>query len=678
LHDPTASESYIALRNALLAIQDDPSAVHSVLSSRSDGGASWVESAYHELRRSLVQGRLREAESLGRLIATVLDIREQGASDELAENRLHRDAMQFLIDGIGAILAQDNDTGIQLLERLTEAVYCNESLQWVAWLWTAKAACDKGDLPRAKKAASAALALAEHLDPIAEGTNLCTVAEIEFLSGSQEQALQHLSRASRVFDEVGDVRGTATAGLLRARMLGGLQRDDEALAAGRQALAADQDWEDPAVYVSEWLLARERWEEAEAVIQPFAEAEPVAPQIRRQKRLIEVSRLGEIPAPVMRAFLDHKEKVPAEGDLAALRGLSQQCPGFLPLRELLAWNLAKLSHDDEARPLFEALAAEERDPEVRASALLGLGCLANRRFEHRQSSARVRAAASAATVPEAPLLHIATGRQVLSDMGSGELVGALFAGLDGEPLDKILGGGEQARPGAPDRGLLDRGVSAGASAPAEMPTMPIERTAVPARAQPAPASAAPITAPKAVFTGDLQLLAVPDLMEFLKSSRRTGTLVITSSVGIGAVHMRQGMITGAASPHSKNTGKFLLEGGHVTEEQLGQAAEYQRADSPNRLIGSILVERGLVDRETLQQALVRQIKCAVMEMVGWTSGRFAFEPDKRGQADESDVEVELDTQEVLLDVMRQLDEMNRDQAEEPDAIVLDESAVDII
>ena len=169
---------------------------------------------------------------------------------------------------------------------------------------------------------------------------------------------------------------------------------------------------------------------------------------------------------------------------------------------------------------------------------------------------------------------------------------------------------------------------------------------------------------------------MPDLLEFLRSSRRTGTLVITSSGGIGAVHMRQGMITGAASPNSKNMGQILQESGSVTTEQLKEAAEFQRANSPNRLLGSILVERKIVDREALQKALIRQIKGAVLEMVQWKSGRFAFEPDKRGQVDEADVEVELDTQAVLLDVLRELDEANRDQFEEGGDAAADETSID--
>ena len=81
--------------------------------------------------------------------------------------------------------------------------------------------------------------------------------------------------------------------------------------------------------------------------------------------------------------------------------LWEECRGFVPLRELLAWNLAKLGHEEQAQLHFEALAADEKDAEVRASALLGLGCLANRRFGHRQSAARVHAAVSATPIPQA-------------------------------------------------------------------------------------------------------------------------------------------------------------------------------------------------------------------------------------------------------------------------------------
>jgi hypothetical protein len=193
-------------------------------------------------------------------------------------------------------------------------------------------------------------------------------------------------------------------------------------------------------------------------------------------------------------------------------------------------------------------------------------------------------------------------------------------------------------------------------APALPPPLP---GAVEAGRRSRPPTGPIVAGSKAVFTGDLQLFAVSDLLVFLKSSRRTGTLVITSERGIGAIHLRRGMITGSASPHGAKVGDLLLRSGIVSRTQLQSAAVYQRSEGKDRLLGAILVERGMLEESALQKVLVRQIKDALSELVAWTAGRFAFEPDQQAQV-ESDLElVELDAEEVLLDVLREIDEKNR-------------------
>ena len=52
----------------------------------------------------------------------------------------------------------------------------------------------------------------------------------------------------------------------------------------------------------------------------------------------------------------------------------------------------------------------------------------------------------------------------------------------------------------------------------------------------------------AVFAGKLNVFAVPDLMEFLRGARRTGTLLCTSAAGTATLRFRDGRIAGAASP----------------------------------------------------------------------------------------------------------------------------------
>lgn len=173
-----------------------------------------------------------------------------------------------------------------------------------------------------------------------------------------------------------------------------------------------------------------------------------------------------------------------------------------------------------------------------------------------------------------------------------------------------------------------------------------------------------VPASRVAFAGQLQMLAVPDLLDFLKSSRRTGTLVLTSDGGMGAVHLRNGMITSAASPNGTRLGKLLLDGGHVQEDQLAEVAMAQESEKPDRLLGGLLVSRGIVGEADVRAALERQVYSAVTELVQWTSGDFAFEPDRPHEETDQppgveEIDVEFDTQGVLLDVLRALDEQAR-------------------
>ena len=48
---------------------------------------------------------------------------------------------------------------------------------------------------------------------------------------------------------------------------------------------------------------------------------------------------------------------------------------------------------------------------------------------------------------------------------------------------------------------------------------------------------------ESVFSGRLSVFALPDLLEFLRSGRRTGLLVCSSAAGLGRLRFRDGRIT---------------------------------------------------------------------------------------------------------------------------------------
>lgn len=678
MNEPAAteatSERYRSLRRALEEMRGDVSAVMSILNAQGDSGAWWVSVAYSELRHALVEGRLNEAEVIGDLIGSVLQVQESGADDELAENRIHRESLRCLLDGIGAILDRDNHAGIQQLESLTEAVYSQESLQWVAWIWISKGAADAGELERAVEAARNALELAEQLDARARSTSLCNIGELEALAGEYESAFGHLDQAVESFRELDDAHGIAVAHLTRARMEAEAGESERAIEAARKAREADEYWDAPVVFLARQALIAGDHDWAEVLLVPLLDKTNPSAEAAADMRLVELVRTGRAEANVVAEFCKLRSKPPSEELVERLKGMIGRAPGMLRLREHLAWMLIKLGHDEEAAAHFEELAAQNLDPQLQSSVLLGLGCLASRRHGHRQPGVRLRAAASAGTLgtrSEPRVTEAGGGLEFsIGDQSTESLETAIEDVLSSDsieievdeppPMDGLSSANGAAGPAsAGPSGGRETGDSIEISAAAP--------PAVASRDEPSPEHEATkrtshghAEVPKAAFTGDLQLLAVPDLLEFLKSSRRTGTLVVTSDAGIGAVHLRHGMITGAASPNCANIGDIMLERGQITTDQLISAAQEQKTDQPDRLLGAILVSKEIVDETTVREALVKQVHSAILEMVGWTAGRFAFEPDRRGDKGlPSEIEVELDTQGVLLDCLREFDEMNR-------------------
>lgn len=161
---------------------------------------------------------------------------------------------------------------------------------------------------------------------------------------------------------------------------------------------------------------------------------------------------------------------------------------------------------------------------------------------------------------------------------------------------------------------------------------------------------------KAVFSGELHLFAVPDVLEFLRTQRRTGTLFLSSRQGTGVVHLSSGFLAGASTSRSRGLGEILTERGLVTEAALEPFLREPHECAPH-VLGARLVSQGLVEAEGMRGALTRQIHEALRDLVGWSAeGQFAFNSDVVIEELNADVALVLDLQHTLLEVFKELDE----------------------
>jgi hypothetical protein len=212
--------------------------------------------------------------------------------------------------------------------------------------------------------------------------------------------------------------------------------------------------------------------------------------------------------------------------------------------------------------------------------------------------------------------------------------------------------------GAVFRGLLALPLQEGERASVKLGLDTIEHALQSAPARTGKLSSSPGSGSGAVFSGDLADLAIPDLLEFLRSGRRTGLLVCSSPKGMAALRFRAGFIIGAATPTGPTLGELLVRAQRLSASVLKTTLAKRSADQPEHVLGEVLVQSGLVDVASVRDALSEQIRLALRELIQWTEGQFTF--DKAGgESPSRSIEVDVDPQAVILNVVREMDEATR-------------------
>ena len=171
------------------------------------------------------------------------------------------------------------------------------------------------------------------------------------------------------------------------------------------------------------------------------------------------------------------------------------------------------------------------------------------------------------------------------------------------------------------------------------------------------------------FSGDLEHLSIVDVIQLLHSTRKTGTLKVEGRKGDISVAFNDGYIVGA-SHYSKGAliGTILLEAGVIDAETLQKALDIQnQAGEARKPLVATLLENGLADRDAAYRGLETLIELAIVEILTWTKGNFALQVDEilicdefRYFPDKLDQEFTLPTEHVLMDALRIFDEKMRD------------------
>jgi len=163
------------------------------------------------------------------------------------------------------------------------------------------------------------------------------------------------------------------------------------------------------------------------------------------------------------------------------------------------------------------------------------------------------------------------------------------------------------------------------------------------------------------FRGMIEDVAVADVMQLIRLGGHSGTLTVNNRSEDGFIGFERGRIVSAWNPRSRRVGELLVSAGAIDEGTLVRALEFQNADRPRRTLGQILVRMGSTTSEAIRDVMAAEIERVVSEIFAWKSGTFEFAIDDLTPMVEvtrftGAPKVDLDTQTVLMDVLRRIED----------------------
>ncbi|KFE66705.1 DUF4388 domain-containing protein [Hyalangium minutum] len=143
------------------------------------------------------------------------------------------------------------------------------------------------------------------------------------------------------------------------------------------------------------------------------------------------------------------------------------------------------------------------------------------------------------------------------------------------------------------------------------------------------------------LSGDFTTMPLKDVVQYLGNRRLSGKLLVQRAGVFKDLTLSEGSVVSASSNQPREyLGQFLINMGHLTEDQLSRAFEAQR-ETDYRL-GKILVMKAIVPEATVLSMLSLKFREMLLDAFQWPEGEFQFEiVDIANPLDGLDVRVDL-------------------------------------
>jgi Domain of unknown function (DUF4388) len=157
------------------------------------------------------------------------------------------------------------------------------------------------------------------------------------------------------------------------------------------------------------------------------------------------------------------------------------------------------------------------------------------------------------------------------------------------------------------------------------------------------------------FAGDLSTIILPDILAWVTSRRKTGTLDLKRRSTQKKLAFRMGRLESSWSNDPRETlGQALIRERLLDEQQLFEALIEQEKGSQR--LGAILVARGMISDEQLLRILRWKAEEIVYDCFLWGDGQFDFQD---GAPAPGAVNLDMDTSLVIREGAHRLEEWQK-------------------
>ncbi|MCI4397941.1 MAG: DUF4388 domain-containing protein [Acidobacteria bacterium] len=158
------------------------------------------------------------------------------------------------------------------------------------------------------------------------------------------------------------------------------------------------------------------------------------------------------------------------------------------------------------------------------------------------------------------------------------------------------------------------------------------------------------------LSGDFSTMPLPDLLQWLAMSQKTGILILQRGDVVKEIYFRDGKIISSSSNDPREFfGQFLLAYGKISEEDL--LAAFKKQAQTGIKLGRLLVMDGHLSEDDVQRFLRIKAEEAIYDLFLWEDGDFKFFNDVPSQANH--VPIAMDVTSILMEGTRRADEWAR-------------------